>query len=127
MVLSRCAIVKTVECWNSRRIVSCIRASVARSTAAVASSSTSTLERRRRALAKHNSCLCPMLNSERLPKNLASHALMLPNVIASFADTMIEPIRKCGHEWLQMGKLQHLPQLTVVVFIKGVQVEAEGA
>lgn len=61
MVWRRWAIVRTVQSVNSLRIVVWIKLSVSRSTAAVASSRMRILALRRRARARHTSCLCPTL------------------------------------------------------------------
>ena len=60
MVLMRWAMVMVVQSANSLLMVSWMRSSVSRSTAAVASSSTSTRVFLRSALARHTSCRCPM-------------------------------------------------------------------
>lgn len=61
MVFNLCAIVSIVQDLNSSLILFWIKASVCTSTAAVASSRTSIFDRRRSALARLNSCLCPTL------------------------------------------------------------------
>ena len=63
-VLSLWAIVRTVQSANSDLMVCCMRSSVSRSTAAVASSSTRIFVLRSKLLAKHSSCLCPTLTNE---------------------------------------------------------------
>ena len=65
MVLSLWAIVRTVQLANSLRIVVWMRSSVSRSTAAVASSSTSILDLRNNARARHTSWRCPTLNTTK--------------------------------------------------------------
>ena len=57
----RCAMVQTVHSLNSLRIIFCIRLSVAVSTDAVASSSTSILDCCSRARPRATSCRCPTL------------------------------------------------------------------
>jgi len=57
----RCAIVQTVQSLNSLLIIFCIRLSVAVSTDAVASSSTSIFDCFSRARPKETSCRCPTL------------------------------------------------------------------
>ncbi len=61
MVLRRCAMVRTVQSSNWVLIVDCIKLSVSRSTAAVASSKTRILVFLRRARAKQTSCRWPKL------------------------------------------------------------------
>ena len=62
IVLSRCAMVITVESLNSLRMVCWIRSSVSKSTAAVASSRMRILVFRRSARARQTNCRCPTLN-----------------------------------------------------------------
>lgn len=59
IVFNLCAIVRTVQSLNSVRIVLCIKSSVSKSTAAVASSRMRTLVFLNRALLKQISCLWP--------------------------------------------------------------------
>lgn len=60
-VFKRWAIVNTDAFSNSLRIVACIKLSVSKSTAAVASSNTRILVFRNKALARQTNCLCPTL------------------------------------------------------------------
>lgn len=62
IVLSLCAMVKTVQFSNWVLMVDWMRSSVSRSIAAVASSRIRILVFLRRARAKHTSCRCPTLN-----------------------------------------------------------------
>lgn len=64
IVFSLCAMVSTVQSTNCVRMVIWIRSSVSRSMAAVASSRIRILVLRRRALARHTSCLWPTLQAQ---------------------------------------------------------------
>ncbi|KAH9425945.1 hypothetical protein DERP_014515 [Dermatophagoides pteronyssinus] len=59
IVCKRCAIVNIVQWENSFRIVVCIKESVSKSTAAVASSNIKTFVRRNNARVKQNNCRWP--------------------------------------------------------------------
>lgn len=76
MVLSLCAIVKTVQSSNCVRIVDWIRSSVSRSMAAVASSRIRILVFLRRARAKQTSCLWPTLSNEKFLPFLFKYDLL---------------------------------------------------
>lgn len=73
IVFSLCAMVSTVQSSNCVRMVIWIRSSVSRSMAAVASSRIRILVLRRRALARHTSCLWPTLQAQT-----AFHCPQLP-------------------------------------------------
>ena len=64
----RCAIVQTVQFLNSVRMIFCMRLSVAVSTDAVASSSTSILACLSKARPRETSCRCPTLQLSPLSK-----------------------------------------------------------
>lgn len=50
-----------------------------------------------------------------------------PEVFSSFCDFMLQSFLKPRHELLQMGELQHFPDILVTEFVKRIQVHAEGA
>ena len=115
MVLSRWAMVSTVQSVNSARMVAWIRSSVSRSTAAVASSSTSSLVFRSRARPRQINCRWPTLDTaqvrsgqqgpaqtDQLPLTHTGHnTTQVRSVQQSAAQTDQLPLAHTGHNTTQ--------------------------
>lgn len=139
MVLRRCAMVRTVQSSNWVRIVDCIRLSVSRSTAAVASSKTRILVFLRRARARQTSCRWPKLKprisnqkqSDQVLENIAkkreeSCQEFVPEILSTLWTLMVEFVRQARHKVLEMCEFQSSPHLLIGVAIEGIQIHTQG-
>lgn len=100
-------------------IVFWMRASVSKSTAAVASSITSTLAFLNRALPRHNNCLCP---TEKFSPTVTYLILATIFIVLTFSNRTVQFLRKTLDCRLQMYTLQCLPYLVIWMLIEWIQI-----
>ena len=104
-MLTRCAMVMTVQSLNSFRMVFWMSASVSISTAAVASSRTRIFDRRSRALARQTNCRCPTLAMHREQQTYIKRMVKTHIIFSSFCIPNINDLTQ-NISYLSRGTLE---------------------
>ncbi len=153
MVLIRWAIVITVQSLNWVLMAPCMKSSVSRSIAAVASSRTRIFVRLNSALAKHTSCLWPTLKLEKRSRTkgkkkkkrdndvgwvaalsqvltrrvemLSRRSSSIPQIASTFRYLVIDAQGQTFDVFFQVGVFQGFPQLLVTVLLERVEVHPQ--